>query len=207
MNDENPTQIPNRVETTATPARSNQTQLNHSTLQNPLATTPTIIATPQELFPLAHSGEENKKVDFEAMSSKYTSWFLKIVSLGLVIQGAYHLFESLRFILVEAPEFSTHLSSGDILRDEIILLSSKAVVQFSSASFSLFLALHLTKMSEKTTENIHLLLAVLLFFTNALIIDFFRQIEVDILLSDLSRTSLEYFLVLPQRFIEFIPFL
>jgi len=171
---------------------------------NPQNTAP--VSQPvQNPAPLAHSGEENTFADLEATSSKFFVLITKAISIGLTLQGLWHLYESVYFILIEATQMSQQLTIGEITRDEIIHLTAKAVAQFISATISFLLALHLIKMSEKTSQYLHILVGIGLFALNLVIIDFFRQIDADVLVSNVFNSILMYGMVLPQRLLELLP--
>ncbi len=159
----------------------------------------------QPFTPLAHSGEENSLVDLEAKGSKIFVWIKRILSIALIAQGLFHIYESLYFIFAEAPLLSEHLSRGMISRDEIIALTVQAAIQLVTASVNFFLAHHLTKNSEETAEYVDIFLGLALLIANAFIIDFFRQIDADIFVSSVFNSILMYGMVLPQRLIELLP--
>jgi len=159
----------------------------------------------EPVSPLAHSGEENTIIDLEATGSKIYVWITKILGIGLACLALYHIYESMQFIFVEAPLLNEFLESGEISRDEVIVLVAKAVMQFISASINFLLALHLAKISENATKFLDVFAGIVLIFVNILIIDFFRQIDADVLVSNVFNSILMYGMVLPQRLLELLP--
>lgn len=156
---------------------------------------------------LAHSGEDNALADIEAESSRFINVGVKILGVGLTLQGLYQLYQSIHFVFVKVPVLETSLAAGLLDRDQIIVLAVKGVIEITTAILSMFFALRLNIVSEKAAERIDTAIAVTVFLTNALIIDFFRGLDVDLVLTDVSQVLLEYITDLPLRLLSLIPFL
>jgi hypothetical protein len=160
-----------------------------------------------ELQFLAHSGENNTLADIEAESSRIINIGTKILAIGLTLQGLYHLYQSIYFVFVKVPLLEKSLAAGLLERDQVIVLAVKGIIEITTAILSMFFALRLNIVSEKAAERIDTAISVGIFLTNAMIIDFFRGLDVDLVLTDISRVLLEYITDLPLRLLSLIPFL
>ena len=156
---------------------------------------------------LAHSGEINKLADIEAESSRIISIGTKILAIGLTLQSLYNIYQSITFVFVDVPQLEISLTAGLLDRDQIILLAIKGVLEIFTAIISMFFALRLVNVNKGTAKLIDKLIGVIILLGNALIIDFFRRIEVDLVLTDILQLLIEYLTNLPLRLLSLIPFL
>jgi hypothetical protein len=156
---------------------------------------------------LAHSGEVNKLADIEAGSSRIVSVGTKILAFGLTLQSLYSIYKSIIFVFVDIPNFELSLAAGLLDRDQVILLAVKGVLEILTAIISIFFALRLVHVNKGTAKFIDKSIGVAILFGNAVIIDFFRRIEVDLVLTDIFQLLIEYLTNLPLRLLSLIPFL
>lgn len=162
---------------------------------------------PQEPQFLAHSGEEDALADIEAKSSRIIPTGTKLLAVGLTLQSLYNIYQSIFFLFVKVPILERTLAAGLLERDQVILLAVKGIIEISTAILSMMFALRLNLLSEKAAKRIDTAIAIIIFLTNAMIIDFFRGIDVDLVLTDLTQVILNYLTDLPLRILSLIPFL
>lgn len=180
----------------------NQIATEQSATQIP-QTTPQ--PTPQAGM-LAHSGEDNAIADLEATGSRIYIWLIRIVTALLTLQSLYNLYQSISFVFVDIPLLDVQLSQGMVERDTVVVLATRAVIKVISAMVSMFLAVRLTKSQAKANEKIGIAFSIFMVVANTFIIDFFRRVDVDLLISNTSQFILQYFLTIPERIFSLLPF-
>jgi hypothetical protein len=148
---------------------------------------------------LAHSGENNVIADLEAKSSKITRVISKVISIGLGAQSLYHLYQSIFFVLVEAPLIEQKFSLGLIDHENIILLIAKASIELFSALAGIFIAFKLSRSTQTSENTAHLVIAVIVFIANLLLIDFFRSISSEFILLNSNQAIASYVSTLSAR--------
>ena len=202
-----PSQPQQATQAAQAPATTNQpTQTPVAPATTPQAGEPQNSQTQEQDTMLANAGEDSKLVDIEATGSQFMAKISKLVAFGLTMQGLYHIYKSLTFLFIEIPLLEEEIAVGTITRDEVIGVATHGFVLIVTAAISMFFALQLTFIKEKTAEKITSAIGILIFLGNAFIIDFFTQIEADILIS-LSFTSvLQYILNLQVRLRQNLPF-
>lgn len=153
---------------------------------------------------LAHSGDNDTLADIEATTSRVFLWIGKIVGIGLTLQALYGLYKSVVFIMITMPYLDTQLSAGMIERNQVIVYASKGIIEIIGALISMFFALRLKVISEESAEKIDTFIGFAILFLNAMVIDFFRTLDVDIVISELFQTFMIYLTHIPQRIISTI---
>ena len=155
---------------------------------------------------MAHSGEDNTIADLEATSSYIFVWTIRIITIALTLQSLYNLYQSVHFVFIDIPALDLDLAQGLVEQETVVVLAAKAVIKVISAVVSMFLAVSLNRAHSEVNKKIGIAFSIFMVFANAIIIDFFRQINVDLLVANTSQFILEYFMTIPERILRILPF-
>lgn len=108
------------------------------------------------------------------------------LTVSLTIESLYGLLESVGFVTREYPLIETKLRAHELTAGELNTLMARVIVIIISTVLSAFFALRLNFNKSKTAEELHLFLAVILFFVNIYIFTAFTRIPLIMILQNLG---------------------
>lgn len=109
------------------------------------------------------------------LGARFNSIVQKSVSILLGGQSLYGLYESAKFILFDRLSVESAISEHQVDENFINHYFAKIITTILSV-ISLWFAVHLFGSSKKISKNLQTILAIILIFANAHVVDFLDQI-------------------------------
>lgn len=107
----------------------------------------------------------------------FSSLLRKLISIFLVIQSLYGLYESTKFILFDRMTIESAISEHRVNESSINFYMSKILLTAFNI-FSLWFAVHLFGPKKRISKNLQMLIGILLIIANTYLMKFFSQLPI-----------------------------
>lgn len=145
--------------------------------------------------------------EFSDFVARYKRPATKLLAIALTLQGLFGIYKSVNFILFEYPQLEQMLVSHDITQAEVNDLAVKAVLVAISTLLSMIFALRLAIFHSTAAKRIQTAIGLLLFLSNALLHNYFLQINTSQYLVDATLFLIYGGKGLAEKIMDGLPFI